>query len=240
MTLLAAQTDFSEAGELSLFIDESQVTWLEDLMWEQGFLDNRQMAGAFRLLRSNDLVWSIAVEQYLLGRRAPMNDLLAWNTDATRMPYRMHSDYLRHLFLHNDLFAGRYRVAGKPVALTDIETPIFAVATMTDHVSPWRSVHRIHLLAGCDVSFVLTSGGHNAGIVSEPGHAGRHYYSMERKRGDCYIDADTWLEQASAHDGSWWPTWTKWLARQSHGQRVPARVLGPSLARAPGRYVLER
>jgi polyhydroxyalkanoate synthase len=240
VTLLAAQTDFSEAGELSLFIDESQVTWLEDLMWEQGYLDNRQMAGAFRLLRSHDLVWSIAVEQYLLGRRAPVNDLMAWNADTTRMPYRMHSDYLRHLFLHNDLFTGRYRVGGRPIALTDIELPIFAVATMTDHVSPWRSVHRIHLLSNCDVSFLLTSGGHNAGIVSEPGHVGRHYYAHERHRGDCYIDADTWLEQARVHDGSWWPAWSAWLARQTHGERVPARIIGPSLGSAPGEYVLER
>jgi polyhydroxyalkanoate synthase len=169
-----------------------------------------------------------------------MNDLLAWNADATRMPYRMHSDYLRHLFLHNDLFAGRYRVGGRPIALTDLELPLFAVATMTDHVSPWRSVHRIHLLSGCDVTFLLTSGGHNAGIVSEPGHTGRHYYSMERQRGACYIDADSWLEQARAHDGSWWPAWSAWLARQSRGAQVPARKVGPSLAHAPGEYVLER
>jgi polyhydroxyalkanoate synthase len=239
VTLLAAQTDFSEAGELTLFIDESQVTWLEDLMWEQGYLDNRQMAGAFRLLRSNDLVWSLAVEQYLLGRRQPMNDLLAWNADTTRMPYRMHSDYLRHLFLHNDLFSGRYRVDGKPVALINLELPIFAVATMTDHVSPWRSVHRIHLLANCDVTFVLTTGGHNAGIVSEPGHRNRHYYISERKRGDCYVDADAWLDQATQEQGSWWTAWLSWLARESHGQ-VPARAVGPSLAPAPGTYVLER
>ena len=169
-----------------------------------------------------------------------MNDLMAWNADTTRMPYRMHSDYLRHLFLHNDLFAGRYRVRGKPIALTDIELPIFAVATMTDHVSPWRSVHRIHLLSNCDVSFVLTSGGHNAGIVSEPGHRGRHYYFHERHRGDCYIDADAWLEEALPHDGSWWPQWVDWLARHTGGPRVPARTVGPSLAPAPGEYVLER
>jgi polyhydroxyalkanoate synthase len=239
-TLLAAQTDFSEAGELSLFIDESQVTWLEDLMWEQGYLDNSQMAGAFRLLRSNDLVWSLAVNQYLLGQRQPMNDLLAWNADTTRMPYRMHSDYLRHLFLHNDLFSGRYRVDDRPVALTDIQMPIFAVATMTDHVSPWQSVHRIHLLANCDVTFVLTSGGHNAGIVSEPGHRGRHYYCAERHRGDCYVDAEAWLGQATQHQGSWWPRWLDWLHRETRGPEVPARAFGPSLAPAPGTYVLER
>ncbi|MFL6676064.1 MAG: PHA/PHB synthase family protein [Massilia sp.] len=240
MTLLAAQTDFSEAGELSLFIDESQVTWLEDLMWEQGYLDNRQMAGAFRLLRSNDLLWSRAVQQYLLGERAPMSDLLAWNTDTTRMPYRMHSDYLRSLFLRNDLFSGRYRVNDRPVALTDVQLPIYAVATMTDHVSPWRSVHRIHLLSNCDVSFTLTTGGHNAGIVSEPGHHGRHYYSAERHRGDGYVDAEAWMGQASAHEGSWWPAWLDWLEREARGPDVAARVVGASLAPAPGTYVLER
>jgi polyhydroxyalkanoate synthase len=240
ITLLAAQTDFSEAGELSLFIDESQVTWLEDLMWEQGYLDNRQMAGAFRLLRSNDLVWSMAVQEYLLGQRQRMNDLLAWNTDTTRMPYRMHSDYLRHLFLHNDLFSGRYRVDGKPVALTDMQLPVFAVATMSDHVSPWRSVHRLHLLANCDVTFVLTNGGHNAGIVSEPGHRGRHYYIAERHRNDCYVDADAWLDQAARHEGSWWPAWLAWLDRETRGPAVSARSVGPSLTAAPGTYVLER
>jgi polyhydroxyalkanoate synthase len=240
MTMLAAQIDFSEAGELMLFIDESQVAWLEDLMWQQGYLDNRQMAGAFRLLRTNDLVWSTAVSQYLLGRRAPMTDLMAWNADTTRMPYRMHSDYLRKLFLNNDLFSGRYRVDGRPVALSDIQIPIFAVATMTDHVSPWRSVHKIHLASNCDVQFVLTSGGHNAGIVSEPGHKGRRFYTAFRPRGNCYVDPDTWIEQADERDGSWWPEWMKWLEQRSAGQKVPARAVEKSLGPAPGRYVLER
>jgi polyhydroxyalkanoate synthase len=240
MTLLAAQTDFSEAGDLSLFIDESQVTWLEDLMWKQGYLDNRQMAGAFQLLRSNDLVWSIGVNQYLLGRRAPMNDLMAWNTDTTRMPYRMHSDYLRHLFLDNDLFSGRYRVNDRPVALTDLALPVFGVATMTDHVSPWRSVHRIHLLGACDITFVLTNGGHNAGIVSELGHRGRHYYVATRHRGDIYIDADRWIELATEREGSWWPEWHAWLLRQTAAGAQPARLISTSLGAAPGSYVLER
>lgn len=240
LTLLAAQTDFSEPGELMLFIDESQIAWLEDLMWQQGYLDNRQMAGAFRLLRSHDLVWSVAVSHYLLGQRAPMTDLMAWNADTTRMPYRMHSDYLRRLFLNNDLFSGRYRVEGRPVALTDIRLPIFAVATMTDHVSPWRSVHKIHLLSGCEVSFVLTSGGHNAGIVSEPGHHGRHYYTALRHKGECYTDADRWVELADERNGSWWVEWIGWLDRVSHEPQVSARAIGDALDRAPGRYVLER
>ena len=203
MTMLAAQLDFSEAGELMLFIDERQIDWLEDLMHQQGFLDNRQMAGAFRALRSNDLVWSVAVNQYLLGRRAPMTDLMAWNTDTTRMPFRMHSEYLRRLFLNNELSAGRYRVNGRPVALSDIRMPLSGVATVNDHVSPWRSVHKLHLLSSCDLDFVLTSGGHNAGIVSEPGHRGRRYLYALRPAGDRYIDPERWLNQAEEHDGAW-------------------------------------
>jgi polyhydroxyalkanoate synthase len=238
--LLAAQTDFSEAGELMLFIDEGQIAWLEDLMWKQGYLDNRQMAGAFRLLRSNDLVWSLIVRHYLLGEPAQMNDLMAWNADTTRMPARMHSDYLRRLFLKNELFSGRYRVDGRPVSLGDIRLPLFAVATATDHVSPWRSVHKIHLAAGCEVQFVLTSGGHNAGIVSEPGHRGRHYLSARRARGDCYVDPENWLAIADQHEGSWWPEWLGWLERVNSGAQLPARAVGEGLGPAPGRYVLER
>ncbi|QYF92936.1 alpha/beta fold hydrolase [Massilia sp. PAMC28688] len=240
MTLLAAQTDFSEAGELMLFIDESQIAWLEDLMWQQGYLDNRQMAGAFRLLRSNDLVWSLAVNQYLLGRRAPMTDLMAWNADTTRMPWRMHSDYLRRLFLNNDLFSGRYRVDGRPVALSDMRLPIFAVATISDHVSPWRSVYKLHLMPSCDVQFVLTSGGHNAGIVSEPGHKGRHYYTALRKPGACYLDPDRWLEAAQEREGSWWLAWLDWLQCQDGQAAAAPRAVAPGLGAAPGSYVLER
>ncbi|TPW00334.1 MAG: Poly-beta-hydroxybutyrate polymerase [Beijerinckiaceae bacterium] len=136
ITLLAAQTDFTEAGELTLFIDDSQLNFLEDIMWEQGYLDIRRMAGAFQLLRSSDLIWSRVVHDYLMGQRSPMIDLMAWNADATRMPSRMHSEYLRLLFLHNDLFEGRYQVDGRPIVLGEIRVPIFAVSTERDHVAP--------------------------------------------------------------------------------------------------------
>jgi polyhydroxyalkanoate synthase len=244
MTLLAAQTDFEEPGELSLFIDESQVAFLEDLMWEQGYLDTTQMAGAFQMLRSNDLIWSYRQQNYLLGRRPPLSDLMAWNADATRMPYRMHSEYLRSLFLRNDLAEGRYRVDGRPVALTDIRIPVFALGTEWDHVAPWRSVYKVNLLTDTDVTFLLTSGGHNVGIVAEPGQAGRRYRVTTRAHDDRYLDPDSWLAAAESREGSWWPAWEEWLAARS-GDRIAAPAFRPAgapyapIADAPGRYVLE-
>ncbi|MGQ0676738.1 MAG: PHA/PHB synthase family protein, partial [Rhodospirillales bacterium] len=250
VTLLAAQTDFTEAGELMLFINNSQVAWLEDMMWDQGYLDTKQMAGAFQLLRSQDLVWSTMVRQYLLGERPAMTDLMAWNADATRMPQRMHSEYLRRLFLDNDLAAGRYRARGEPVSLADIKVPIFAVAAARDHIAPWRSMYKITWLTDSDVTFVLASGGHNAGIVSEPGvggpdRPGRGYHVGTIARGDYHLDPDTWLARATRHDGSWWPAWAKWLEAWS-GEQSALPPLGspgkgyPALADAPGAYVLAR
>ena len=180
LSLLAAQTDFSEPGELALFIDESQVSLLEAQMARTGYLTSRQMAGAFQMLRSYDLLWSRMINEYLLGRRAPMSDLMAWNADATRMPARMHGQYLRQLFLHNDLAANRYRVDDRPVMLRDLRLPLFCVGTENDHVAPWRSVFKLHGLTPAPLDFVLTSGGHNAGIVSEPGHPRRRYRSLAR------------------------------------------------------------
>jgi polyhydroxyalkanoate synthase len=242
MTLLAAQTDFTEAGELMLFIDESQISFLEDMMWEQGYLDTRQMAGAFQLLRSNDLIWSRLVRDYLMGARAPMTDLMAWNADATRMPYRMHDEYLRRLFLRNDLAEGRYRVHDRPVALSDIRTPIFAIGTERDHVAPWRSVYKINLLADTDVTFLLTSGGHNAGIVSEPGHPGRHYRIAHRREHDPFVDAETWLARTPAEEGSWWPVWQAWLQERSGASVAPPPIGAAAtgyapLGDAPGGYI---
>ncbi len=243
ITLMAAQADFSEAGELMLFINESQVSFLEDMMWAKGYLASEQMAGAFQILRSNDLVWSRIQREYLMGDRAPMFDLLAWNADATRMPYRMHSEYLRRLFLDNDLSAGKFDVDGRAIALTDIRAPIFAVGTETDHVAPWRSAYKVQLLTDTDVTFVLTSGGHNAGIVSEPGHPRRYYRIKETRHGDPYLGPESWLEAATQHQGSWWPEWGDWLdARSTKPGAVPP--MGnedyPPMSDAPGSYVLQK
>jgi len=243
LTLLAAQTDFSEAGELMLFINESQISFLEDMMWEQGYLDTHQMAGAFQLLRSNDLIWSRTTRTYLMGERDTPSDLMAWNADATRMPYRMHSEYLRQLFLENRLAAGRYTVNGAAVALRDIRVPVFAVGTETDHVAPWRSVYKIHLLFDSEVTFVLTSGGHNAGIVSEPGHPRRAFRLHTTPSDALYQAPEDWLLSAERRDGSWWPAWADWLAERS-GEPAAAPPLGsaesgyPALEPAPGHYVL--
>ena len=242
VTLLAAQTDFSEAGELSLFIDDSQIDVLDSLMWRQGYLDTRQMTGAFQLLRSNDLIWSRMVHDYLLGKREAMTDLMAWNADTTRMPHRMHSEYLRNLFLNNDLFEGRYRVRGKSVALSDIHVPLFAVATEADHVAPWHSVYKLNLMADTERTFLLTSGGHNAGIVSEPGHARRRFRVAHFLVDDRYVDPDRWYLETPATDGSWWPLWMDWLQRNSSPQQVPPPTGTPAyppLCPAPGTYVLE-
>ena len=142
------------------------------------------------------------IHEYLMGERQAMTDLMAWNADATRMPYRMHSEYLRKLFLNNDLAEERFTVEGKPVALTDIRVPIFAVGTVSDHVAPWRSTYKINFQADTEVTYLLTSGGHNAGIVSEPGHAGRSFQVMTRKADDHYRDPDTFLAQAPRKAGS--------------------------------------
>jgi polyhydroxyalkanoate synthase subunit PhaC len=242
VSLFAAQVDFTEAGELMLFINESQVTFLEDMMWKRGFLDSRQMAGAFQMLRSNDLIWSRSIRDYLMGEQSFAIDIMAWNADTTRMPYRMHSQYLRSLFLKNDLAEGRFEVDGRRVALLDIRVPAFTVATERDHVAPWRSVFKLHLLTDTVVTFVLTNGGHNAGILSEPGHPRRHYRTSLRKPGEPYVDPDAWFADHRPQEGSWWPAWATWLAARS-GQPVRPPTLGDAagfaaLEDAPGNYVL--
>lgn len=248
VSLFAAQADFTEAGELQLFLDESQLSFLEDMMWEQGFLDTRQMAGAFQLLRSNDLIWSRMVHDYMMGERAPMSDMMAWNADLTRMPYRMHSEYLRRLFLNNDLAEGRLIVGGQPIAVSDIRVPVFAVGTEHDHVAPWKSAYKIHLLTDTEVTFALASGGHNAGIVSPPGDPAasrhkRHYRIAIAPADDGYVDPDSWLHEVAPREGSWWPAWMAWLAAHSGPPEAPppmgAAPRYRPLCDAPGSYILQ-
>nr|WP_254694311.1 alpha/beta fold hydrolase [Sulfitobacter sp. SK012] len=244
LTFLATQTDFTEAGELMLFINESQLAYLDDMMWDKGYLDTKQMSGAFQLLRSNDLIWSRVIHDYLMGEPSDMNDMMAWNADGTRMPYRMHSEYLRRLFLNNDLAEGRYLVGGKPIAISDIRAPVFLVGTERDHVAPWRSVYKFKLLSDTDVTFLLTNGGHNAGIISEPGHPHRHYRISTKAKDDAYIDPDRWVSEVESIDGSWWPALTDWLANMS-GKPVAPPPLGAKekgfapICDAPGTYVFQ-
>jgi len=244
MTLLAAQTDFTEAGELMLFIDESELAYLEDMMWTKGYLDTREMSEAFQLIRAADLVWSRMIREYLLGEDGTFTDLMAWNADQTRLPYKMHSEYLRELFLENRFAAGKYEVEGQPAVLTDIDVDVFALGTIRDHISPWQSVFKIKFLSDTDVTFVLAAGGHNAGIVSEPGHRGRSYQIMTLKEADIYKDPEVWRGQAPSHKGSWWPAWSKWLGKRCGGKGktpamgAPRRGLKP-IADAPGDYVRE-
>ncbi|WP_019938966.1 alpha/beta hydrolase [Bordetella sp. FB-8] len=243
ITLFAAQTDFSEPGELQLFIDDSEVYFLESLMWAQGYLMAKQMSGAFQMLQSKDLIWSQAIRSYMLGERVQPSDLMAWNADSTRMPYRMHSEYLRQLFLNNDLSNGRFNVEGRPLSLRNIGVPLFVVGTESDHIAPWKSVYKIHQLCDTDVTFVLTSGGHNAGIVSEPGHPGRHFRIKRTGSEDLRIGPDEWAAAAKMCDGSWWPEWIRWLKAHGSPKRVAPPRLGPpgsdpaTFDEAPGHYV---
>jgi polyhydroxyalkanoate synthase subunit PhaC len=209
-------------------------------MWQRGYLDTTQMAGAFQLLRSNELIWSRLSHDYLMGEGAPQNELMAWNADATRLPYRMHSEYLRKLFLGNDLAEGRYRVEDRSVSLSDIHAPMFVVGTLADHVAPWRSVYKIHYQVDADVTFVLTSGGHNAGVVAPPDEPNHSYQVLIKAADAPYVGPDEWLKLAPQVEGSWWPEWAEWLAARSGAPRDPPQIGGgdlDGLPDAPGDYV---
>ena len=246
ITLFTTMTDFTEVGEMAVFMSPSQLAYLEDMMWRQGYLDGHQASGGFQLLRSKDLIWSKMVREYFLGERQPMFDLMAWNADTTRMPYRQHAELMTKLYRDNQLFQGRYEVEGRPIALSDIKVPIFSVATTRDHVAPWRSVYKLHLQSDApELTFVLTSGGHNVGIVNEPGTPRRSYQIATYHEGEPIRDPETWQAETPRQDGSWWPAWRQWLVERSAGE-VPARAAGApergyeSLCDAPGTYVLQQ
>jgi polyhydroxyalkanoate synthase len=243
LTLLAAQTDFSEPGELALFINPHQLAMLEAQMHQEGVLDSRQMGGAFQMLRPRDLIWQPMLQNYVKGERQPMIDLMAWNADGTRMPYKMHTEYLYRLYMDNELAQGRFPVDGEPVSLADVHLPAFVVGTETDHVAPWKSVYKVEALLGSDeVTFLLTSGGHNAGIVSGAVHPKRKHRIRTRAPGSRHLSAEEWLATTVPRPGSWWPAWAAWLAARG-GERGAPPALGapeagyPPLGEAPGEYV---
>lgn len=238
MTLLAAQTDFSEPGQMGVLIDDSQVQLIEDLMADTGYLSGAQMAGSFQFLNSRDLVWNKRLNQYLLGVRESGTDMMAWNADVTRLPARMHGEYLNQFFLQNALADGDYLVEGQPVSLLDIRVPVFVVGTVRDTVSPWPSVYKIHRLTRTEVTFLLVSGGHNAGIVSEPGHPNRSYQIHTQPAEESVHSPTDWQASAEKREGSWWPAWDNWLAAYSGPMEAPPPILpGPP---APGEYVFKR
>ncbi len=242
VSLFAAQVDFTEAGEITRFISASQLSFLEKIMWKRGYLGSENMGGAFSALRASDLIYAGMVERYLMGNESQPNDLMSWNADGTRMPYQMHSEYLEKLYLNNELATNKFTVGGRVVSVSDITVPMFVLGTETDHVAPWKSVYKVAGLTHNELTFALTSGGHNAGVVSGPQHPRRRYRIHQRNPGDNYIDPDTWMADMEPNQGSWWPAWSAWLdARTSKTIAPPtmgaARRGYKALRDAPGEYV---
>lgn len=240
-TFLTAQVDFSEAGELCLFVDEDQLESLNERMERQGYLDAQAMFSTFNMLRANDLIWSFYVNNYLLGREPPPFDLLYWNADSTNLPARLHREYLRWMYLENRLVQpGGITLAGVPIDLGRIRTPVFIQAAREDHIAPPRSVYKLTWHLKGSKRFVLAGSGHIAGVVNPPA-AGKYQYWTRRP--PYPRDFRRFLETAEEHPGSWWPHWHDWLKRHL-GEEVPAREPGspdfPPLADAPGEYVRVR
>ena len=239
-TLLTTMTDFREPGELGVFIDDEQLSGLEARMSEHGYLDGRDMAMTFNMLRANDLIWSFVVNNYLLGKDPFPFDLLYWNSDSTRMPAAMHSFYLRQMYQENQLVVpGAVELDGVPIDLRRIETPLYLLSTREDHIAPWKSTYALTQLAGGPVRFVLAASGHIAGVVNPPA-SGKYCYWVNSRKPKA---PDIWLTGAKQEPGSWWPDWQKW-AEKFAGPQVPARVPGEgglaAIEDAPGAYVKVR
>ncbi|MBI1206341.1 MAG: class I poly(R)-hydroxyalkanoic acid synthase [Azospirillum sp.] len=236
-TYFTTMTDFTEAGELSVFIDEEQISMLEEKMNEKGYLDGSQMAMTFNMLRANDLIWSFVVNNYLLGKDPFPFDLLYWNADSTRMPAAMHSWYLRNLYQKNLLIkAGGVTLSGVPIDLSRIKAPAFFLSTREDHIAPWKSTYSATQVFSGPIKFVLAASGHIAGVINPP--AGNKYCYWTNAK--LPKNPDAWLQGASQQEGSWWPEWHKWVAKYSD-EKVPARTPGagglPALMDAPGTYI---
>jgi polyhydroxyalkanoate synthase len=240
-TFFVALLDFSIPGELGVFIDEQQVENLERRMNERGFLEGSEMAGTFSMLRSNDLVWSFVINNYLMGKEPFPFDLLYWNSDSTRMPAKMHSFYLRNMYLKNALKdPGGVTLAGVPIDLGKVRTPAYFISTVEDHIAPWKSTYLGATRLGGPVRFVLGGSGHIAGIVNPPAAKKYCYWTNEALP----AQPDDWQAAATRHEGSWWNDWQAWMEARNAGERVPARVPGDGKLKviedAPGSYVSVR
>lgn len=235
-TFLTTLLDFSEAGEITVFIDEEQLAALESKLNRQGYLEADAMHKTFNLLRANDLIWSFVVNNYLLGKDPFPFDLLYWNSDSTRMPSAMHIYYLRNMYQNNNLIKpDALTLDGVPVDLTKITTPAFFLSAREDHIAPWKSTFRVQDFYKGDLTFVLAASGHIAGVVNPPVKNKYCYWTNSTRT----KDADEWLHGAKQHDGSWWPAWQEWIAPRS-GAKIPARQPGTHtqiLEDAPGTYV---
>ncbi|MDD3449641.1 MAG: class I poly(R)-hydroxyalkanoic acid synthase, partial [Gammaproteobacteria bacterium] len=238
-TFLTTMLDFSDPGELGVFIDEDQLVALEERMDEEGYLDGRAMATTFNMLRANDLIWSFAINNYLLGKEPFPFDLLYWNSDSTRMPARMHSFYLRKMYQENLLREpGALKLAGSRIDLGRVQVPVYFLSTREDHIAPWQSTYRGTRLFSGPVRFVLGASGHIAGVINPPA-ANKYGYWIGAELPE---EPDAWLEGAERHDGSWWSDWDGWVGEFAEGE-VEAREPGTGLAvleDAPGSYVAVR
>ncbi len=240
-TCFTTHQDFSNVGDIAAFLSEPEVKFLEWLMKVSGgYLDGRNMASTFNMLRSNDLLWHYVIENYLMGREPPAFDLLYWNGDGTRVPGRVHSFLLREFFLKNKLKEpGGIQVNGVGIDVGKVNVPTYCVAASGDHIVPWQGAFTMRQLQGGPVRFILTGGGHIAGIINPPGKKGRSYWTNDDKT----TDAEAWLAGATSHEGSWWSDWVPWLKKRSGNLIAPPPAGNdayPSLLDAPGSYVLEK
>jgi len=237
-TYMTTMLDFSQPGELEVFIEEEQIASLEKRMAAKGYLDGSEMARTFSMLRANDLIWSFFINNYLLGKDPFPFDLLYWNSDSTRMPVKMHSFYLRSFYLRNRLKdIGGISLLGTPIDLRQVKIPTYFLSAIEDHIAPWKSNYAGSLLFSGPVRFVLSGSGHIAGPINPPSANKYCYWTNTQER---VADPDEWLKEAQQTEGSWWPDWYKWLSSHS-GEQVPARVPGagrlPVIEEAPGSYV---
>jgi polyhydroxyalkanoate synthase len=240
-TFFVALLDFSIPGELGVFIDEKQVESLEKKMNERGYLEGSEMATTFNMLRSNDLIWSFVINNYLMGKEPFPFDLLYWNSDSTRMPAAMHSFYLRNMYLHNRLREpGGITLGGVPIDVTKVKVPAYFISTVEDHIAPWKSTYLGAKLLSGPVRFVLGGSGHIAGIVNPPAANKYGYWTNDAMP----ASPDEFQSGAVQHQGSWWNDWQAWIDALNGPDKVPARVPGEGGLRAiedaPGSYVAQR